>query len=247
MSLTCSSCDSPAIEGARFCASCGASLADACPKCAAEVPAGSRFCPTCGTPLGDGGGRQITSREERKVVSVLFADLVGFTEHASQADIEDVRARLSVYHRKIREDVERFGGRIEKLLGDGVFAVFGAPHAHEDDPERAVRAALRVQRSVEDLNTADPGLALAVRIAVTTGEAIVQLSDDDPDREGIVGDVVNTASRLEAVAPPGGVVVDERTYLATRDAVLFTDLAPVRVKGKEDPLPIWQPLEARVF
>jgi class 3 adenylate cyclase/tetratricopeptide (TPR) repeat protein len=183
--------------------------------------------------------------EERKVVSVLFADLVGFTEHTAQTDPEDVRARLTVYHREIREDVERFGGRVEKLMGDGVFAVFGAPAAHEDDPERAVRAALRMQRSVEDLNTADPELSLSVRIAVTTGEAIVQLSDDDPDREGIIGDVVNTASRLEAVAPPGGIVVDERTYLATRDAVVYADLDPVAVKGKVDPLPIWQPTEAR--
>ncbi len=150
-----------------------------------------------------------------------------------------------MYHRKIREDVERFGGRVEKLMGDGVFAVFGAPQAHEDDPERAVRASLRIQRSVEDLNTADPELALSVRVAVTTGEAIVQLADDDPDSEGIVGDVVNTASRLEAMAPPGSVVVDERTYLATRDAVVYTDLDPVRVKGKADRLPIWQPREAR--
>lgn len=179
------------------------------------------------------------------MVSVLFADLVGFTAHTAQSDPEDVRARLTVYHREIREDVERFGGRVEKLMGDGVFAVFGAPAAHEDDPERAVRAALRMQRSVEDLNAADPELSLSVRIAVTTGEAIVQLSDDDPDREGIIGDVVNTAARLEAVAPPGGIVVDERTYLATRDAVVYADLDPVDIKGKVDPLPIWQPTAAR--
>ncbi len=179
------------------------------------------------------------------MVSVLFVDLVGFTEHTAQSDPEDVRARLTVYHREIRKDVERFGGRVEKLMGDGVFAVFGAPVAHEDDPERAVRAALRMQRSVDDLNAADPELSLSVRIAVTTGEAIVQISGDDRDREGIIGDVVNTASRLEAVAPPGGIVVDERTYLSTRDAVVYADLDPVEVKGKVGPLPIWQPLEAR--
>jgi class 3 adenylate cyclase/tetratricopeptide (TPR) repeat protein len=183
--------------------------------------------------------------EERKVVSVLFVDLVGFTAHTAQSDPEDVRARLTVYHREIREDVERFGGRVEKLMGDGVFAVFGAPLAHEDDPERAVRAALRMQRSVDDLNATHPELSLSIRTAVTTGEAIVQIEGDDPDREGIIGDVVNTASRLEAVAPPGGIVVDERTYLATRDAVVYADLDPVDVKGKVEPLPIWQPLEAR--
>ncbi len=245
MSVTCSSCGTPGLDGARFCATCGESLSVRCPQCAGEVPEGSRFCPTCGSQLDADREQSDASREERKVVSVLFADLVGFTAHAAQADPEDVRVRLTVYHRKIREDVERFGGRVEKLMGDGAFAVFGAPIAHEDDPERAVRAALRVQRSVEDLNEGDAELALSVRIAVTTGEAIVQLQDDDPDREGIVGDVVNTASRLEAVAPPGGVVVDERTYLATRDAVIYTDLDPVRVKGKEVPLAIWQPQEAR--
>lgn len=179
------------------------------------------------------------------MVSVLFVDLVGFTAHTAQSDPEDVRARLTVYHREIRKDVERFGGRVEKLMGDGVFAVFGAPAAHEDDSERAVRAALRMQRSVDDLNAADPELSLSIRTAVTTGEAIVQISGDDRDREGIIGDVVNTASRLEAVAPPGGIVVDERTYLSTRDAVVYADLDPVMVKGKVGPLPIWQPLEAR--
>jgi class 3 adenylate cyclase/tetratricopeptide (TPR) repeat protein len=179
------------------------------------------------------------------VVSVLFVDLVGFTAHTAQSDPEDVRARLTVYHRKIREDVERFGGRVEKLMGDGVFAVFGAPVAHEDDPERAVRAALRMQRSVDDLNAGDPELSLSIRVAVTTGEAIVQISGGDRDREGIIGDVVNTASRLEEVAPPGGVVVDERTYLSTRDVVIYADLDPVEVKGKAKPLAIWQPLEAR--
>ncbi|MDX2343791.1 MAG: AAA family ATPase [Acidimicrobiia bacterium] len=179
------------------------------------------------------------------MVSVLFVDLVGFTAHTAQSDPEDVRARLTVYHRKIREDVERFGGRVEKLMGDGVFAVFGAPVAHEDDPERAVRAALRMRRSVDDLNAGDPELSLSIRVAVTTGEAIVQISGGDRDREGIIGDVVNTASRLEEVAPPGGVVVDERTYLSTRDVVVYADLDPVEVKGKAEPLPIWQPLEAR--
>lgn len=233
------------MDGARFCMNCGASLSLDCPQCGSEIPGGSRFCPTCGTRLDIARPDPDGTREERKVVSVLFADLVGFTAHAANTDPEDVRSRLTVYHRKIREDVERFGGRVEKLMGDGVFAVFGAPSAHEDDPERAVRAALRIQRSADELNETDAELGLSVRIAVTTGEAIVQLQDDDPDREGIVGDVVNTASRLEAVAPPGGVVVDERTYLATRDAVLFTDLDPVRVKGKADPLPIWQPQEAR--
>jgi class 3 adenylate cyclase/tetratricopeptide (TPR) repeat protein len=245
MTDVCPTCSTSVADDARFCVSCGSSLAEACSSCGADVPAGSRFCPSCGSPIAVADGQADAGLEERKVVSVLFVDLVGFTAHTAQSDPEDVRARLTLYHRRIREDVERFGGRVEKLMGDGVFAVFGAPIAHEDDPERAVRAALRMQRSVDDLNAADPELSLSIRTAVTTGEAIVQIEGDDPDREGIIGDVVNTASRLEAVAPPGGIVVDERTYLATRDAVVYADLDPVEVKGKIGPLPIWQPLEAR--
>ena len=179
------------------------------------------------------------------MISVLFADLVGFTAHTESSDPEDVRARLTMYHRRLREDVERFGGRIEKLLGDGVFAVFGAPTAHEDDPERAVRAALRAQESVEELNKQIPELALSVRVAVTTGEAIVQLDDSDVDREGIVGDVVNTASRLQGEADPGTVVVDERTYAATRAIIEYLPLESVSVKGKVAPLAIWRATGAR--
>ncbi|MCP4309194.1 MAG: AAA family ATPase [bacterium] len=245
MTDLCPSCGAPAVGDARFCTSCGTSLADVCSSCGADIPAESRFCPSCGSPTAVVDPDTDAGLEERKVVSVLFVDLVGFTAHTAQSDPEDVRARLTVYHRKIREDVERFGGRVEKLMGDGVFAVFGAPVAHEDDPERAVRAALRMQRSVDDLNAGDPELSLSIRVAVTTGEAIVQISGTDRDREGIVGDVVNTASRLEQVAPPGGVVVDERTYLSSREVVIYGDLDPVAVKGKSEPVTIWQPLEAR--
>ncbi len=201
---------------------------------------GAQFCSSCGAPqtIPEPAASPIRAGEERRVVSALFADLVGFTAHTEQSDPEDVRVRLTAYHGRMREDVERFGGRVEKLLGDGVFAVFGSPIAHEDDPERAVRAALRMQESVAQLNTEHPDLTLAVRIAVTTGEAIVQL-EDRQDREGVVGDVVNTASRLEAVASPGGVVVDERTYLSSRRAIDFREADPVEVKGKAGQIAIW--------
>jgi class 3 adenylate cyclase/tetratricopeptide (TPR) repeat protein len=177
--------------------------------------------------------------EERRIISVLFADLVGFTSHTERTDPEDSRRRLTVYHSRVRQDVERFGGRLEKLMGDGVFAVFGAPVAHEDDPERAVRAAIRVLESAQELNEAQPNLALAMRLAVTTGEAIVQL-EPTPDREGIVGDVVNTASRLQSVASPGEVVVDERTFRATRHAINFEELDEVALKGKENKQAVWR-------
>jgi class 3 adenylate cyclase len=242
--VSCSNCGTSNADGARFCSQCGTSLAVACPSCGTEASPDARFCSSCGADLGAAGDDVALPGEERKVVSVVFCDLAGFTAHTERSDPEDVRARLTTYHVRVRQDVERFGGRVEKLMGDGVFAVFGAPVAHEDDPERAVRAALRVQESVTELNDSQPDLALIVRAAVTTGEAIVQL-DDRPDREGIVGDVVNTASRLEAVAEPGSVVVDERTYLATRGTIDFAALDPVVLKGKAESVPIWRAAGAR--
>ncbi len=248
MSPGCPNCGAAAPEGAKFCGSCGASLVLRCSSCDAEVPPDARFCLSCGAPQkGEAAAppAEQSGREERKIITVLFADLVGFTSSTEQSDPEDVRAKLSVYHRHIREDVERHGGNVEKLMGDGVFAAFGAPTAHEDDPERAVRAALRIQESVARLNEENPGLALSVRIAVTTGEAIVQLDRTDRDREGIIGDVVNTASRLEGVAEPGTVVVDERTYAGARATIEFEPLPEVTVKGKAEPLEIWKAIQAR--
>ena len=221
MALTCADCGAQARDDARFCASCGAGLTRSCPGCGVAVEPGARFCSSCGESLSRSATvPAVAPSEERRIISVLFADLVGFTSHTERTDPEDSRRRLTVYHTRVRQDVERFGGRFEKLMGDGVFAVFGAPVAHEDDPERAVRAAVRVLESVQEFNEAQPHLALAVRVAVTTGEAVVQL-EASPDREGIVGDVVNTASRLQSVASPGQVVVDERTFHATRHAIEF--------------------------
>ena len=246
MTVTCPTCGAEADAGARFCATCGTSLAATCPNCGAETAPGASFCASCGTSLTPHEAvTETRAAEERKVVSVLFADLAGFTERTERSDPEDVRARLTIYHKTAREQVEAHGGRVEKLMGDGVFAVFGVPAAHEDDPERAVRAALRLQEAIELLNEDDPDLELSVRIAITTGEAIIQLDAGDQDRETIIGDVVNTASRLEAIAPTGGIVVDERTYLASRADIAFDDLDAVDLKGKADATAIWLATGAR--
>ena len=246
MTSFCSSCGSALEPGARFCAHCGAAQALVCGKCGTELPADARFCPSCGTSTSPAESAEAEPEEpatERKVISALFTDLVGFTADTEKADPEDVGARLATYHDAVRHEVERYEGRVEKLIGDGVFAVFGAPSAHEDDPERAVRVALRIQDELARLNEERPQLALSVRVAVTTGEALVRQGDDE--QEGIVGDVVNTASRLEQVAPVGGVIVDERTHLATRNAIEYGELDPVSVKGKAEPIPVWSALGAR--
>src|SRR5947208_2624961 len=149
-------------------------------------------------------------RQERKVVTALFADLVGFTHRSEQLDPEDVAAILRPYHERLRAELERRGGTVEKFIGDAVMAVFGAPVAHEDDPERAVRAALAICDAI-----AEDG-QLQVRVAVTTGEALVTLNARMSEGEGMVaGDVVNTAARLQAAAPVNGVLVDESTFRAT--------------------------------
>ncbi len=245
VSIICTACGESNPETAKFCIACGSPVSAVCPSCGTAVVAGASFCQSCGTRLAEVPSEaDVAATEERKIVSAMFCDLAGFTAHTERSDPEDVRARLEAFHARVRQDVERFGGRVEKLLGDGVFSVFGVPTAHEDDPERAVRAALRIQESMSEMNETDPELSLDVRIAVTTGEAIVQLSER-ADREGIIGDVVNSASRLEAVAAPGTVVVDERTYLASRQAIDFVPLPSVTVKGKVEPVAIWKAEDAR--
>jgi class 3 adenylate cyclase/tetratricopeptide (TPR) repeat protein len=184
--------------------------------------------------------------EERKVVSVLFCDMAGFTAASDTADPEDVRARIRPYHQRLREVIERFGGTVEKFVGDAVMAVFGAPIAHEDDAERAVRTGLRILEAIEELNADDPSLSLRVRVGVNTGEAVVALGARPEEGEGIVtGDVVNTASRLQGAAPLNAVVVSEQTYRMTERIFDYEVLEPVTVKGKSDPLPIHRPLRPR--
>jgi len=175
----------------------------------------------------------IAAREERKVVTVLFCDLVGFTAKAEQLDPEDVRAILGPYHERVRAELERHGGTVEKFIGDAVMALFGAPTAHEDDPERAVRAALAIRDfAVEE--------GLELRVGITTGEALVSL-DARPDAgEGMAsGDVVNTAARLQSAAPVNGIVADETTYRATRRVIGYEAAESVEAKGKAEPIPVW--------
>jgi class 3 adenylate cyclase/tetratricopeptide (TPR) repeat protein len=208
-----------------------------CPSCSVENPPSARFCMACGAPLETA---EPSAREERKVVTVLFADLVGFTARAERLDPEDVRAVLAPYHAHLRSELERFGGTVEKFIGDAVMALFGAPVAHEDDPERAVRAALDIRdwvREQEDLQ---------LRIAINTGEALVALGARAAEGEGMAaGDVVNTAARLQSAAPVNGVLVGETTYRATRHAIEYREAEPVEAKGKSEPIRVWEALEAR--
>src|SRR6266511_2292320 len=209
-----------------------------CPRCGQENPDGFRFCGACAAPLAE---EAPVSREERKVVTVLFADLVGFTSRAEQLDPEDVRATLAPYYARLRSELERFGGTVEKFIGDAVMALFGAPVAHEDDPERAVRSALAIRDAI-----AEDDADLQVRIAVNTGEVLVALGAQPSAGEGMAsGDVVNTTARLQSAAPVNGILVGETTYRATRDVIDYREAEFVAAKGKADPIAVWEAIDAR--
>ena len=199
-----------------------------CTVCGHDNPAEAKFCNACGSPLSAG---EIAA--ERRIVSVLFVDLVGFTRQAELLDPEDVRAILTAYYARVRAELERHGGAVEKFVGDAVMGVFGAPIAYGDDPERAVRAAFAVRDWAEQ-----DGVEL--RIAVNTGEAIVELQPRPGHGEALVaGDIVNTAARLQSAAPVGAVLVGQETYAATRNAIEYRPAQPVLAKGKSAPVPAW--------
>lgn len=209
-----------------------------CPFCSGALPAGARYCPTCGSALP----APAAVREERKVVTVAFADIEGFTARSADLDPEDVRALVRPFHDLLRHEVERYGGTLARIVGDAGMAVFGYPTAHEDDPERAVRAALGILAGLEALNAARPGLDLHARIGINTAEAVVTYGSALEDADDLMGDGVNVAARIQAIAPLDAVVVGEETYRATRRTFIYEGPAPATVKGKTEPLTLWRPV-----
>ncbi|CAN5793721.1 hypothetical protein BH24CHL6_BH24CHL6_13470 [soil metagenome] len=253
--MNCSNCGAENVAGQKFCSECGTRLADVCPTCGSPVAASARFCGECGTNLRSDGqpthdnadaqlpaapdiaAGQPEATAERRVVTVVFADLVGFTTLAQSRDAEQVRELLSQYFETSREVVARYGGVVEKFIGDAVMAVWGAPTAHEDDAERAVRAALDLVEAVRSLGVAS-GHELELRAGVLTGEAAVTVGAEG---QGMVaGDLVNTASRLQSVAPPGGVLVGQGTRDAASVAITFEEMGEQQLKGKSLPVPAWR-------
>ena len=201
----------------------------ACRQCGSELPEAARFCPACGTAVGGPAG------EERKVVTVLFADLVDSTALGDGRDPEDLRRAVRPQIARMRSELERFGGTFEKYVGDAVMAVFGAPTAHEDDPERGVRAALAIRDAI-------PG----VQVAVNTGEAVVQMDAVSGSGEGLaIGDVVTTAFRIEEAADANTVLVGESTFRATQTAVEYGERRVLQAKGKADPVAVYEALRTR--
>lgn len=245
--VACTACGAENRPGRRFCSQCGSPLELRCPQCGAGNEPGDRFCGECGTSLqGESvtahraAGREAGSGgpvSQRRLVSVLFADLVGFTALSEHRDPEEVRELLSRYFERCRTLIERYGGTVEKFIGDAVMAVWGTPVAREDDPERAVRAALALTRAVALLGEEEGMPALHVRAGVLTGNAAVEVGAEG---EGMVlGDTVNTASRLQSLAEPGTVLVDDVTRRATEAAIAYEDGGSHDVKGREQPVRAW--------
>ena len=237
--VTCTSCGAENPAGQKFCGECGHALAAVCSSCGAANPPGQRFCGECGTALGAIAAsptrEPAAPAAERRLVSVLFADLVGFTTASEGRDAEETRELLSRYFETARTLVERYGGTVEKFIGDAVMAVWGTPVAQEDDAERAVRAALDLVAAVPAL---DP--ALQARAGVLTGEAAVTLGAEG---QGMVaGDLVNTASRIQSAADPGTVLVGEATKRASEAAIAYEDGGEHELKGKSESAHLWRAL-----
>ena len=241
--MICSSCETDNRPGARFCRGCGAPLEGRCPECGAAVEAGQRFCDACGTRLEAAASGRVAVRDpvaERRLVSVLFADLVGFTALSESRDAEEVRELLSRYFETCRRLVERYGGTVEKFIGDAVMAVWGTPTANEDDAERAVRTALDLVAAVSGLADELGAVELRLRAGVLTGEAAVTVGAQG---EGMVaGDLVNAASRIQSAAEPGTVLVGEATRRATEAAIAYEDADFHRLKGKAEPVRLYRAL-----
>jgi class 3 adenylate cyclase/tetratricopeptide (TPR) repeat protein len=231
--------------------SCGAELAPVCPGCGAENPAGAKFCIECGTDLSAAGATAAAARpgpaapaeappEERRQATVLFADLSGYTAAAERMDPEAVKALVDRTLRRLGDVIERFGGTIDKFIGDNVMGVFGAPITHEDDPERAVRAGLAMEEAMVEANRQSRekfGVGFSLRVGINSGEVMAGAVGD---RYTVMGDPVNVAARLQDAARLETVTVGEVTYRATRDAISYERLEPLTLKGKEEPVPAWE-------
>ena len=241
--MTCEGCGSQNEVGRKFCGECGAALALGCPSCGASNAASTKFCGECGTSLAEPVAavtQTAAPAAERRLVTVLFADLVGFTTLSESRDAEEVRELLSRYFDTCRRLIELYGGTVEKFIGDAVMAVWGTPVATEDDAERAVRAALDLVASVSSLGDEIGAPELRARAGVLTGEAAVTIGATG---EGMVaGDLVNTASRVQSVADPGTVYVGDSTRRATEQTIVFEDAGTFELKGKEGLTPLWKAL-----
>lgn len=243
--MSCPACRAENDTGARFCQECGTPLSLVCAQCGASQPPRARFCNQCGAPQAEGVARPAGAPpapgpqvNEQRLVTILFMDLVGFTPLSENRDPSEVRELLSRYFDVSRQLVERYNGTVQKFIGDAVVAVWGTPTARQDDAERAVRTGLELISAVAELETEAGGRELRARVGVHTGLAAVSVGLES---EGmVVGDMVNTASRIQSAAGPGEILVGEATRLASEAAIAYEDAGTHELKGKSEPLHLWR-------
>src|SRR5437763_6934813 len=264
--MRCPYCQTINPPTAKFCMECGKRFI-VCPHCSTVNPPAAKFCIECGnalqakaqtelaapsattpSPITDQHTEQtpslpdrLSNPEERRVVTIMFADITGSTPLADRLDPEDMRAILTGYFNLMAEQIRKHGGTVEKYIGDAVMAIFGAPVAHEDDPDRAIRAALDMQAALNRFNTRrlehDPSATrLQMRIGINTGDVAAPGAQFRRQDFLITGDAVNVASRLQQAASPDTILVGERTYLSTRNVFDFRPIAPLQLKGKHEPV-----------
>ncbi len=256
--MRCPVCGTENPASAKFCNECGTRLQSIiCPTCGVLNRPDAKFCNECGSPLpssvdvaqAQGEAQVQGDSEERRVVTVLFADMTGSTALADRMDPEEVRQLMAGYFEAMAQVIHRHGGTIEKYIGDAVMAIFGLPVAHEDDPERAVRAALEMLEALKRFNeqrlAADPEAPpVQIRIGISTGEVVAGGAAGDGGQFLVTGDTVNVAARFQQQAEPGTILVGSRTYRSTHGAIVYQPLSPIQVKGKPQPLRVWQAVDA---
>jgi len=245
--LRCKGCEFENREGRKFCASCGAALPTACPGCGYANEGGDRYCGGCGRLLdGDGAAPSERSRREapegdRRPVTVLFCDLVGYTRLSSELDPEDVHRLLERFFTLVDAIVDRFGGTIDKHIGDSAMALFGAPVAHGNDAERAVRAALEIHASLPELDSGSAS-PLAAHIGVATGEVVASSVGSERHRGyTVTGEAANLAARLLSRASSGETLVSDAVYRATGRAIVYEPAGSLTLKGLDRPVDAWRP------
>src|SRR5436305_10516096 len=238
--MRCPACGTEHPTGRKFCSECGTRLAVACVSCGAALEEQDKFCGECGATVAGGLPAPGTPAAERRLVTVLFADLVEFTRFSEGRDAEDVREVLTSYSDRCSSLIGLYGGTVEKFIGDAVMAVWGAPTATEDDAERGVRAALDLVAVVSALGDEVGAPELRARAGVLTGEAAVTVGAEG---QGMVaGDLVNTASRVQSIAEPDTVLVGEATRRSSEQAIVFEDAGEHELKGKTEPVALWRAL-----
>ncbi|MFV2019492.1 adenylate/guanylate cyclase domain-containing protein [Micromonospora sp. LOL_023] len=238
MTAPCDKCGRAAAENDRYCGGCGTALTPVCAHCDRPLAADASFCTSCGQPQT--ARRQTEpSQEDRRRVSVLFIDLINFTPYVERVDPEQVRRMQTSFFSVVRRVVGQYGGVVEKYIGDAVMALFGAPVATENDALRCVRAGLELRRALVDF-TETAGDGLRFRIGVATGEALVDIgAARDGGQAFLAGDVVNTASRMQSVAPPGGLLVCGTTHALTKEVIRYDAQPAVTLRGRSSPTEVW--------